>query len=49
MLRVATGLVAPLYFLLDTDEGLTPYVGSAFIYFEVTETGSWPTRLGDEA
>jgi hypothetical protein len=49
VLHAATGAVSPLYFLVDTDEGTSLYVGPAFTYFEVTETGSPPLRLDDEA
>ena len=48
VLHVATGQVAPLFFLVDTGEGTTLYVGPAFTYYEVTESGYPPTRLTDQ-
>jgi hypothetical protein len=49
VLHVATGKVAPLFFLVDTDTGTTLYVGPAFTYYELTETGYPAHRLTDEA
>ncbi|MFN8492121.1 MAG: DUF3160 domain-containing protein [Caldilineaceae bacterium] len=51
VLHVASGPVAPLFFIVDTDEGPALYVGPAFSYFEVVTTGSEtepPARLTDE-
>jgi hypothetical protein len=51
VLHVASGPVAPIFFIVDTDEGPTIYVGPAFTYFEIIEEGSQsrsPTRLTDE-
>lgn len=48
VLHVATGSVAGLIFIADTDEGPTMYVGPAFTYYEVVETGGSPHRLTDQ-
>ncbi len=48
VLHVAAGPVAGLVFLVDTDEGVTAYVGPSFTYFEVNEEGFPPKRLTDE-
>lgn len=51
VLHVASGPVAPIFFIVDTDEGAALYVGPSFSYFEVVTTGSAtepPTRLTDE-
>ena len=37
-----------MFFIVDTDEGKTLYVGPAFTYYEVTESGYPPNRLTDE-
>jgi hypothetical protein len=47
VLRVATGAVAPLIFIVDTDEGSTMYVGPSFTYYEVVTKGLPPVRLTD--
>jgi hypothetical protein len=50
VLHAATGPVAPMFLIVDTDEGAALYVGPAFSYFEVVSTGSGdtaPTRLTD--
>jgi len=42
---------APIFFIVDTDQGAALYVGPAFSYFEVITTGSAtepPARLTDE-
>jgi hypothetical protein len=49
VLHVATGPVAALIFIADTDEGSSMYVGPAFTYYEVIETGRSPQRLTDPA
>ncbi len=48
VLHVATGPVAVIIFIADTDEGPTMYVGPVFTYFEVVTTGFLFTRLTDE-
>jgi hypothetical protein len=48
VLHVAAGPVAALIFIADTDEGPTMYVGPAFTYYEVIETGWPPQRLTDQ-
>lgn len=48
VLHVATGPVATMVFIGDTDEGPTMYVGPAFTYYEVVEEGFPPVRLTDE-
>lgn len=40
VLHAATGPVAAEFFIVDTDEGWTIYVGPAYTYFEVITTGS---------
>jgi hypothetical protein len=49
VLHVATGPVASLLLIADTDEGPVMYVGPAFTYYEVVEEGFPPVRLTDEA
>lgn len=52
VLHSATGPLAPLFFIVDTDEGTMLYVGPTFTYYEVTTTGddqTVPPRLTDEA
>ncbi len=51
VLHVATGPVATMFLIVDTDEGSTMYVGPAWTYFEAVEEGSTnipPKRLNDE-
>jgi hypothetical protein len=48
VLHIGTGPAAALVFLVDTDEGVTAYVGPAFTYFETIEEGFPPKRLTDE-
>lgn len=51
VLHVASGPVAPIFFIVDTDEGPTIYIGPAFTYFEIIEEGNEttsPTRLTDQ-
>jgi len=51
VLHVATGSVATLVLIADTDEGPTMYVGPSLSYYEVIEkgeAGSLPTRLTDQ-
>jgi hypothetical protein len=48
VLHVASGPVAPIFFIVDTDEGPTLYVGPAFTYFEVVEEGQPLIRLTDQ-
>lgn len=52
VLHAATGALAPLFFIVDTDEGAMLYVGPAFTYYEVTTSGDEqtpPARLTDAA
>lgn len=51
VLHAATGPLAPLFFVVDTDEGSALYVGPAFTYYEVVTTGDTAQaapRLTDE-
>jgi hypothetical protein len=48
VLHIATGPVAVEVLLVDTDEGVTAYIGPAFTYFEVIAEGYPPVRLTDE-
>lgn len=51
VLHAATGPVAVELLVVDTDEGMTIYVGPAFSYFEVITTGNAsqpPKRLTDK-
>ncbi len=51
VLHAATGPIAPILLIVDTDEGSAIYVGPSFSYFEITTEGdqSTPaTRLNDE-
>ncbi len=51
VLHAATGPLAPLFFIVDTDEGSMLYVGPAFTYYEVVTTGDTTKaapRLNDE-
>jgi hypothetical protein len=48
VLHIGTGPVAALVFLVDTDEGVTAYVGPAFTYFDIIEEGFPPHRITDE-
>ena len=48
VLHVATGPVAAIIFIADTDEGPTMYVGPAFTYYEVVKEGPVPVRLTNE-
>jgi len=51
VLHAATGPLAPLFFIVDTDEGSMLYVGPAFTYYEVVTTGDTTQaapRLNDE-
>ena len=48
VLHVATGPVAAIIFIADTDEGPTMYVGPAFTYYEVVKEGRVPVRLTNE-
>lgn len=48
VLHVATGSVAALILIVDTDEGPMMYVGPSFTYYEVVEEGAPPVRLTDE-
>jgi hypothetical protein len=48
VLHAATGPVAPICLAAETDEGATMYVGPAFTYYDVIETGYPPKRLNDE-
>jgi hypothetical protein len=47
VLHAATGAVVPVCLVADTDEGSTAYVGPAFTYYDVVETGYPPVRLTD--
>jgi hypothetical protein len=49
VLHVASGSVAALIFIADTDKGPTMYVGPALTYYEVVESGRSPQRLTDQA
>ena len=51
VLHVATGSVAAMVLIADTDEGPTMYVGPSFTYYEVIEkgeAGTPPARLTDK-
>jgi hypothetical protein len=48
VLHVATGPVAAMIFIADTDEGATMYVGPSFTYYEVVEKGLPLVRLTDK-
>jgi len=51
VLHAATGPVAAELLIVDTDEGVTMYVGPAFSYFEIVTAGTQttvPTRLTDQ-
>ena len=51
ILHVATGSVAAMILIANTDEGPTMYVGPSFTYYEVIEkgeAGTPPARLTDE-
>ena len=48
MLHAATGPVSALLFIVETDEGKQLYIGPAFSYYEVIESGFPPVRLNDE-
>jgi hypothetical protein len=48
VLHVATGPVAALLFIANTDEGRATYVGPAYTYYETVEQGFPPVRLTDE-
>jgi hypothetical protein len=48
VLHVATGPVAAIMFIADTDEGPSMYVGPAFTYYEVVKKGLAPVRLTNE-
>jgi len=51
VLHAATGPLAPLFFIVDTDEESTLYVGPAFTYYELVTTGDTAQaapRLTDE-
>jgi hypothetical protein len=47
VLHVATGPVATMILIAETDEGPTMYVGPSFTYYEVIEKGLPPVRLTD--
>ena len=47
VLHVATGPVAALLFIANTDEGRATYVGPAYTYYETVEQGFPPVRLTD--
>ena len=48
VLHAATGPVSALLFIVETDEGKQLYIGPAFSYYEVIESGFPPVRLNDE-
>jgi hypothetical protein len=48
VLHVATGPVAGIVFVANTDEGPIMYVGPTFTYYEVVEEGYPPVRLTDQ-
>jgi len=51
VLHAATGEAVPTFFIVDTDEGQTIYVGPTFSYFELITEGTSttpPTRMTDE-
>ncbi|MEZ4869576.1 MAG: DUF3160 domain-containing protein [Caldilineaceae bacterium] len=51
VLHAATGALAPIFFIVDTDESTMLYVGPTFTYYELTTTGdaSHPAaRMTDE-
>ena len=48
VLHAATGPVSALLFIVETDEGKQLYIGPAFSYYEVIESGFPPVRLKDE-
>lgn len=48
VLHVATGQVAAMPFIVNTDEGATMYVGPAFTYYEMMTRTPMPLRLTDE-
>ena len=48
VLHVATGQVAAMPFIINTDEGTTMYVGPAFTYYEMVTRAPMPLRLTDE-
>jgi len=48
VLHVATGQVATMPFIVNTDEGSTMYVGPAFTYYEVVTRAPDPLRLTDQ-
>ncbi len=51
ILHVATGSVAAMILIADTDEGPTMYVGPSFTYYEIIEKGEagiHPTRQTDQ-
>jgi hypothetical protein len=47
-LHVATGQVATMPFIVNTDEGSTMYVGPTFTYYEVVTRAPTPKRLTDQ-
>jgi hypothetical protein len=47
VLHAATGPAVPLCLVAETDEGSTMYLGPAFTYYDVIETGNPPARLTD--
>ena len=49
VLHAATGPVAAIIFIADTDEGPSMYVGPAFTYYEFVEEGRVPVRLTNES
>jgi hypothetical protein len=48
VLHVATGQVATMPFIVNTDEGSTMYVGPTFTYYEVVTREEAPKRVTDQ-